>query len=529
MDGNYLLTWLVGVSSGLSLVRTLKAHRRLTSFAALNLLALAVLGAGLAFAPDLAGYLAGAVWAVLIMLPLMTYRRVSALAGKRRYRQAVRLGRIVRWLHPAPAARRSIALFEALADDLEGRTDHAIATLGTIAQEDEAFYVQARVWQLIMGRRWPELKYWLASRAAGSGLLTHPLAAAGWVRALGETGDLAELLKFQAQVVEPLGARIGPAWLGGVRMMTLGYVGQPALVDELAASGQLSYPPPVLNFWRAIALQAAGRLDEARPLLEELVRLEPGSLGAAAGDRLQTPAQLASERVQTDAATANLAQLQRATTLSARFGTLALPPRTHVAAVTLGIVVANLVVFAFELRGGSEDGRNLYEMGALVTPLVHLEGEWWRVITAAFLHFGWLHLAMNMAALVFFGRYLEAVIGHVRYAVLYALAAPGSMALILVGRTMASAEPQLVVGASGGVMAVLGAVAAVMWSRWRHYRAPMAKRDGAVLLALVAFQAVFDMVTPEVSGLGHASGALLGFLLFWPLARKTVAPPRAVS
>ncbi len=529
MDANYLLTWLVGLSCGLSVARAMRAQRKLSTFSVLNLVVLLVLASGYFLAPGIEGYLGGGAWAILVVIPLLAYRRVSTLAGQRRYREAARLGRLVRWIHPAAAAQRSVELFDALADDLEGNTPAALEALRQLGEADELYRMPATVWALIIGRRWPELRHWIARRAAGSGLLTHPLAAAGWVRALGETGDLASLLRFHLEIVEPLGAQIGEQWLAGVRMMSLGYLGQAAMVSELADSGQLPYPPNVKAYWKAIARQAAGDVEGARPELQRLAHEEAGSLGAAAADRLTHPMRGAAEITHEAEAAAQLATIQRAVTLAGRFGSLAAPPNTRVPAVTAAIIVANLVFFAFELEGGSTSGRNLYEMGALVTPLAALDGQWWRVVTSAFLHFGWMHLAMNMAGLLFFGRYLEKVIGHVRYAVLYALAAPGSMALILLGRSVVDADSQLVVGASGGVMAVLGAVAGVMLARWRLHRAPMARRDGGMLVGLVAFQAVFDMATPQVSGLGHASGALLGFLLFWPLAwgvvsRQAAAP-----
>ena len=57
------------------------------------------------------------------------------------------------------------------------------------------------------------------------------------------------------------------------------------------------------------------------------------------------------------------------------------------------------------------------------------QGEWWRLITAAFLHAGILHLLFNMYALYLFGPSLEALFGHVRFAALYFLSALGGSAV----------------------------------------------------------------------------------------------------
>src|SRR5688572_30534568 len=75
------------------------------------------------------------------------------------------------------------------------------------------------------------------------------------------------------------------------------------------------------------------------------------------------------------------------------------------AIVTKLLVAVNVGIFLLELGlGGNVDGRNnrIYEEGALYGPLV-ANGDWWRLFTSAFLHYGPIHLALNMLALWFFG------------------------------------------------------------------------------------------------------------------------------
>ena len=71
----------------------------------------------------------------------------------------------------------------------------------------------------------------------------------------------------------------------------------------------------------------------------------------------------------------------------------------------------------------------------------------------------------------------------------------------------------MTVGASGGVMGLVGATGAIMWRGWRREKARIARRRLMVVIAVIVSQTLFDAVIPQVSMAGHLSGALLGFSL----------------
>src|SRR5918911_2252932 len=89
--------------------------------------------------------------------------------------------------------------------------------------------------------------------------------------------------------------------------------------------------------------------------------------------------------------------------------------------VTKALVALNVGVYVAELvQGAGVNGVNgtIYAKGALFGPFV-AQGDWWRLITAAFLHYGPFHLLMNMLALWWFGSALEQRIGSGRFLAIY--------------------------------------------------------------------------------------------------------------
>jgi membrane associated rhomboid family serine protease len=123
--------------------------------------------------------------------------------------------------------------------------------------------------------------------------------------------------------------------------------------------------------------------------------------------------------------------------------------------VTMVLIGINVAVYLAELAaGGSIDGTNnwIFFHGALYGPLV-ADGDWWRLFTAMFLHYGPLHLGLNMYSLYWVGTVLERVIGPWRFLGLYlASGLCGSAGALYL-------TPNAVtVGASGAIFGILGAL-----------------------------------------------------------------------
>ena len=163
---------------------------------------------------------------------------------------------------------------------------------------------------------------------------------------------------------------------------------------------------------------------------------------------------------------------------------------------------------------------SVYRDFVLFGPLV-AEGEWWRLLTAGFLHGGLFHLALNMYALYFLGRMLEPALGHVRFTALYfASLLAGSFGAVLLD----PATP--VVGASTAIFGLLGA--AVVMARKRGIDL-MASGLGPVLIInlVITFFPGFNI---SIGGhLGGLAGGFLCALAIEALARRRSPVPAVLA
>ncbi|MCR5651412.1 MAG: rhomboid family intramembrane serine protease [Lachnospiraceae bacterium] len=99
------------------------------------------------------------------------------------------------------------------------------------------------------------------------------------------------------------------------------------------------------------------------------------------------------------------------------------------------------------------------ETGGIYYPAI-AEGQWWRIITAMFLHANIAHLASNMIALFALGSAAEKMLGHWRYALTYFLAGIAGN-LLTVFWDHLTGRFYYTVGASGAILGILGAILAV--------------------------------------------------------------------
>jgi membrane associated rhomboid family serine protease len=190
------------------------------------------------------------------------------------------------------------------------------------------------------------------------------------------------------------------------------------------------------------------------------------------------------------------------------------PYAVYPAYVTWGIIAINLAVFLADAATTGFTTLNLWGgYGDLmpagwVSAVPVADGEWWRLVTSMFLHFGILHIAFNMYALYLFGPIIEQMYGHLEYAVLYLLCGLGGSVL-----TILLADPRsAAAGASGAIFGLFGLAFVV--SRRRHLiLGPQARAILSQVGMLLVLNLIITFTVRNISWTGHLGGLAIGIIL----------------
>ena len=187
------------------------------------------------------------------------------------------------------------------------------------------------------------------------------------------------------------------------------------------------------------------------------------------------------------------------------------------AKVTRALIAINVAVYIAELAtGGGVNGvgSKIYEKGVLIASAIdssgHLvgvaQGDWWRLISAAFLHYGPFHLLMNMFALYWFGSLLEQRIGSGRFLLLYLVSGLAGSAGALLWSPLTPT-----VGASGAIFGILGA--GLVLEQQRDYV------FGGSALGVIVINFVLTFSISSISKGGHIGGLVGGIVCALGLTR----------
>jgi rhomboid protease GluP len=168
----------------------------------------------------------------------------------------------------------------------------------------------------------------------------------------------------------------------------------------------------------------------------------------------------------------------------------------------MAILGVNVAAFGLDLLLGLAGAGRLLEAGAMV-PVLVARGEWWRLVTAMFLHVGMLHLALNSFGLYIFGSVVEQALGTARMVTLYLVTGFCATAV-----SFAFGPPAVAaVGASGAVFGMLG-----VWLAYnlRRRSLAMARANVQWALMLIGINLVFGLSVPGIDNLAHVGGLVAG-------------------
>jgi membrane associated rhomboid family serine protease len=187
--------------------------------------------------------------------------------------------------------------------------------------------------------------------------------------------------------------------------------------------------------------------------------------------------------------------------------------------VTKALIAVNVALFVATSVGGLNFASNggtskLFEHLSLIPPAVG-HGQWYRLVTAMFLHFNLIHIGFNMYALFLIGPALELRLGRLRYLALYFLAGIGGSILTLIGAPVATEAA----GASGAIFGLFAAFYI------------MARREnlqtGGIVFTIALNLALSFSFSNEIDWRGHVGGLVIGGVIMAILAYAPQGPRRA--
>lgn len=170
--------------------------------------------------------------------------------------------------------------------------------------------------------------------------------------------------------------------------------------------------------------------------------------------------------------------------------------------VVPALIALNVLVYLVTaVQAGSIQGNDAAPLFAAWAewPPVVAGGQWWRLVTAGFLHYGPIHLGLNMVALWLIGKDLELILGRARFAAVYAVSLlGGGVSVYLFGAVTGQ-----VAGASGAVFGLMGAILVAV-IRLRLSLTPV--------LTVIGINIVISLSVKGISLLGHLGGLVVGIL-----------------
>ncbi len=172
------------------------------------------------------------------------------------------------------------------------------------------------------------------------------------------------------------------------------------------------------------------------------------------------------------------------------------------------LMIINTAIFTFQTLAGDVLADVIYMFGVMEWNWIITKGEYYRLFTAMFLHFGVNHLFQNMLFLFFVGCYLEEALGSVKYLIFYLLSGLGAGVLSLLFDAYFKVQA-VSAGASGAIFGVVGGLLYIVICNRGRYEG-----IGLFGMALMIFGSLYYGFTASgVDNMAHLGGLLAGFLL----------------
>jgi rhomboid protease GluP len=177
------------------------------------------------------------------------------------------------------------------------------------------------------------------------------------------------------------------------------------------------------------------------------------------------------------------------------------------------IIALNVLVFIYEWfvdRGVSPASTSYLLNRGSIYPIEHLEGEYYRFFTYAFLHGGLTHLIMNMFFLIIIAPPLEVMVGKARFVLLFLFTVLSTSLFVSFLGNHAG------VGASGFTYGILGLYVYIVL----QHKGFLDVGSKKIVLIWTVIGWISSLIIPEISVLGHLGGFVGGFVFGWLATRR---------
>ncbi|HEY2800311.1 MAG TPA: rhomboid family intramembrane serine protease [Chthoniobacterales bacterium] len=471
--------------------------------------------------PKVAGYVGGTLWALLLLGPALAEKKIASLLLDKRYRAARQVAIVRRVLHPWNDFSQLPSLLRTLELARDGQLHQALDQLASQRSQKTPAGHCAIAFTYALTENWPGLVDWGRKDLS----VTHdPAVRALYLRALGETGALEDLAWAFAARSQSLIPRLTISSEAAQELAyLLAFSGRTEELVRLFRGALAGLARDHKKFWIATSELAEGKTRRALERFERLrTETRDAILSRGIARRMATAREFPAPRL-SPSGQKLLARLVREMP-SSRTSPPVLRNNRSGAPAVWAFILLNVAMFGVEMMlGGSTNPRTLNFLGALEPAAVIYHHEYWRLLTALFLHYGLLHISFNLYALYLLGPALECMIGSARFAAGYLLTGLGSSGGVVILHLLHLTRADQLVGASGCVMGVIGISAGLLL---RHRQSPLVGRRLREILIIVAFQTAFDLWTPQVSLGAHMSGFLSGVCIGMIFAARPMVPKR---
>ncbi|MEC4805403.1 MAG: rhomboid family intramembrane serine protease [Jaaginema sp. PMC 1079.18] len=458
--------------------------------------------------PQGSGIISLLLWGFGIILPIWGWQQLYEAIAQQHYDRALTWAKILPWLHRGDGWRHFPQTLRQLKQEISPRyLPRASRPLPPLSLSLLQYRLVARVYS--REARWLDLHTWLTEVQSPLIWNDDPVLRLCSLRVLGEINKIEQLLWEIHHLETQRQFRGDRVFLNQARLLGFAFCGQ---TDNLEKTLQelKPFPQQKAQFWRLTA-----KISQGEDTIDDFLNLSDSAspeLNNAITWRLSHPPQKC-DRVLANPIAAQILQAIQSHLNEEKTYSNALRFSKRFAKATYALILCNSLVFSWQFFTlDSSHAANLLFWGAL-QPTACIQGQWWRIISANFLHINSLHLAANMLGLYLFGPFVEFSLGVWRYLGLYFLTGIGAMGLYTWISLQISEGDRFLMGASAIVMGLLGAIAAILLKGWLYEASALARRRLQSVIILVVCQSGFDLMIPQVSILAHLLGLGVGFAI----------------